>query len=413
MNEIQDNPEVLASPAMVEPYGPKHPCKIGFRNATLKQEAELWQVHIGTSIYIWGCLQALDRLAVGTAIDAEIKTFNRWFGDNTPENIQTVRTVFDNIAAGLFDVQNVLFYDLDQMRQYKVCNQKNGDIAMSSHGVWTITLCEKQFEVLPFCGMTSKVSTIVHELTHIAGKTVDHSYKVAECMWWAECNDDRVFGNASSYQYYAAQTLPMSYKFDAATTDDESNTYITLGNLMICCKYNSADNEFRIEDEYPKAIVDVLPESRLDSSMGVDSLAYFQIPTPSFCFTKGNEVVQDFENAPTQIQPITALWQNLPTAFQDGFDALCCQLHTKDSFITKNDKVAICSGFDFQIEQTIVDQWPTVPVMFRAGFDAILFLDLYTQLATKDGQYVDLSDTQNSGVLVSMMGPAPANSEDK
>ncbi len=390
-------------------YGPRPAGEPQFLNVewSLLKKKKIVEAHYGACVYVWGCLQSIRTMDTN---EYARQNFTRWFG--AAGDVDQVKTILEQVYTAL--VQGNVVYDLTKPD----CKACENAYALCVKGEGPIVICTS-FLDLPFCGIDSMVGIIIHELTHRFGCTEDYRYGTVKCLKFAKEDPVLAVWNASSYQYFAEQTLPMSYKFDTAATDGEGKTYITLGSLLISCEFNLDNTTFTVDDGYPVSIAEDWGELPVSFQANLDSMGYFEIAerAPVFKLTKSNEFVEFEGNVVTEPELITDEWVDLPANFQEGFDSLCKLKSLPECYITKGNAFALCDNNTFRNEEVIENKWQKAPEVFRTGFDSMTCLVEFQLLVTKEDQYALFPfalalDDADTGSLFSIMGPPPANREE-
>lgn len=126
---------------------------------------------------------------------AEQARFTTWFGPAIPATVNVVRTKITAIHRAVA-VLNITFRNGGS-----ACQIGTYAYVRPHTGLAKVYLCDMFFNS-GRQGIDSTVGTIIHELSHIYGQTIDSVYGHAQCQVLAANQSAVARNNADNYQYY-------------------------------------------------------------------------------------------------------------------------------------------------------------------------------------------------------------------
>jgi len=121
----------------------------------------------------------------------------RWFGDAPPSLILTTLTA---TAEAMVPPLELDFHCNDTLR----CTARR--VAYSSQGGRLLGVCPRFFDA-PATGLDSRYGILIHEMTHLAGRTYDHIYGPRPAEQLSKTASLAAADNADNYEYFV-ETLP-------------------------------------------------------------------------------------------------------------------------------------------------------------------------------------------------------------
>lgn len=162
--------------------------------------------------------QAKDLTLKAAARVGETAEYERWFGDYSDRNAETVRKTLKSLIGSIRGGGVVVRCDAN-------CNPSEFAWVYPNQP-FVLHLCSAFFDLPPLTALQpgarqgdngTREGTIVHEMSHfrVIGDTEDHCYSRSDCARMARRDAGRAIDNADSYQYftedvtyYARQPVP-------------------------------------------------------------------------------------------------------------------------------------------------------------------------------------------------------------
>lgn len=151
------------------------------------------------SLLLGKAKRGLRQCLANDRVDRDLYT--KWFGTYTTARIQVVDGIIQKMLAQLstraITIDGVGGLCRPGDYAYTLATALGGGLRS---GV-TIFLCNKFF-VIPLYGKSSQVGTILHEITHLVGGTVDHANGQTNCQRLAKRKPTLAINNGDSYTFY-------------------------------------------------------------------------------------------------------------------------------------------------------------------------------------------------------------------
>lgn len=133
---------------------------------------------------------------IGAAVDSNPSTYMEWFGAASDKRKSKVKSMFNSVATAMAtDAYKLYYYGhtcKDDLYGYTWYKSKN------------IVLCKKYFTASN-SGFSSKMGTLIHQLTHSAAHTKDIAGAdgTTGALKLALTDPDKATRNADNYEYFA------------------------------------------------------------------------------------------------------------------------------------------------------------------------------------------------------------------
>lgn len=140
---------------------------------------------------------AFDRVsASSSAVDTSPAKYTEWFGVPSTDCKAKVKNVFDSVSSAMAtNIYKLYFYG-------HICGAEDNVYAYTWYQSKNIVLCKNYFKA-GNSGYSSKVGTLIHELTHSAAHTRDARSGVLNALQVAQTDPDKATRNADNYEYFA------------------------------------------------------------------------------------------------------------------------------------------------------------------------------------------------------------------
>lgn len=125
------------------------------------------------------------------SVDEDLALYHVWFGEATPERVDTVKKNYLAMQIAMESTQYALYF------HGRACVPKF--YAYSTYGDKVIYLCDLYYQAPP-TGANSKMGTIVHEMSHVVANTYDGGNGAKACK---ELTQDDAINNADCYQFFS------------------------------------------------------------------------------------------------------------------------------------------------------------------------------------------------------------------
>ena len=294
------------------------------------------------------------------SVDRDQRHYVRWFGSRNIKRVNRVRNIFKDIKRVITSEPFMYYYN------GRHCQKRV--LAYTWHHSRLIVLCPLQYKLPFILHPYSQLNTLLHEMTHAVGYTVDVVYGVRKCLSLAVHSPSRAVENAASYGLYFITILPMEYGIDSAGTHDE-HLYMTRGTVYV--KYFNG----RLECNYPKLIMHnwgAIPNKFED---GFDTILFQH--DGSMYATAGDQYIHyksTNDESPTNGN-INKLIRNLPGSFKKGFDSAALLQDNKFYFTSGSKYIRLSNGIpgtmDTGYPQHLQGHWGKLMDRFDESLDAM------------------------------------------
>ncbi|KAL9964457.1 hypothetical protein ACROYT_G028102 [Oculina patagonica] len=316
---------------------------------------------------------------------------------------QTVSSTFD-ISEG-YDMSKTGTYSVavDTYIEYAIGSVKGAKceaniFAYTSRGTRTIYLCSEYQRAPSLSGFDTKMSTIVHELTHALADTNDFEYGVSPCKTLAKSAPHLAANNGDNYAYFTASLFPFNYGFDAMTTLSNGYIYLFKENMYVRYTDSSAVTP---NPAYPVLINDRFENLPEDFTQGFDSFFLNDVYGHAFA-TKGSQYIRFEDGNVTTVdfgypRSINWFWWGVSGSMSTGFDS-SVQLPTGLAYVTRgplyvrySDKYqsTVDAGYPKRLDS---GEWGNLPENFESGFDAMAIFPDGKLYVTKGTEYLRYSN---------------------
>ena len=125
------------------------------------------------------------------------KLYNTWFGLQYQGYMDTVRGAYLSIKSALETYQFTIYFDGPQ------CAGIPNVVAYTYHGSTVLYMCSIYRTEANTKGSSTKLGTIVHELTHAVAYTDDITYGQQNCLTLAKDHPNEAIKNADNYRLFS------------------------------------------------------------------------------------------------------------------------------------------------------------------------------------------------------------------
>ncbi|MDJ0599820.1 MAG: M35 family metallo-endopeptidase [Crocosphaera sp.] len=127
--------------------------------------------------------------------------YTKWFGTYSPARIQVVDGIIQKMLAQLSTRAITIDGVGGLCRPGEYAYVLTAAVGGGLRSGVTIFLCNQFFQI-PLYGKGSQVGTILHEITHLVGATVDHANGQTNCQRLAKRRPTLAINNGDSYTFY-------------------------------------------------------------------------------------------------------------------------------------------------------------------------------------------------------------------
>jgi hypothetical protein len=200
------------------------------------------------------------------------------------------------------------------------------------------------FEAMDAVGKFAAAVVVIVSVVDIVFNILDIVNVVEQCDKMCTALDGKIQTNYKSYfngirsasKSYKAAITPSSFAegFDAIATLPNGKTYVTKGNQYI--RYSDS-NATKIDEGYPMPLQANWGDLPSSFEEGFDAIA--TLPNGKTYVTKGNQYIRYSDSNATKIDegypmPLQGYWGDLPSSFAEGFDAIATLPNGK-TYVTK------------------------------------------------------------------------------
>ena len=267
-------------------------------------------------------------------------------------------------------------------------------------GTRTIYLCKAYEEAPTFAAYDSKMSTIVHELTHALANVDDVIYGYGKCKELAKSDPNSAANNADNYNYFVATLFPFNYGFDAMTMLSNGYLYVFKGNMYARYK----DGGWTLDPAYPSLMQGNWGNLPDNFAQGFDSFLNSKVNGHAYA-TKGSQYIRYTDGKASTVDEgypldISKPW-GVSGIFSNGFDSMV-QVD-KRTYATKGNLYVRYSDFgsnkvDDGYPRELSWGWGNLPEKFKTGLDAMEVLPNGKLYVTRGSQYIRYSNPAGSTI---------------
>ncbi|XP_019854938.1 PREDICTED: uncharacterized protein LOC109583880 [Amphimedon queenslandica] len=294
------------------------------------------------------------------SVDRDHSHYVRWFGARSTRNVERVRNIFKDIKTAITSGPFMYHYDGHH------CLKRV--LAYTWHRSRLIVLCPIQYKLPYIIHPYSQLNTLLHEMTHAVGYTIDIAYGVRKCLSLAKQSPSRAVENAANYGLYFITVLPVEYGIDSAGSYGEYR-YITRGTVYV--KYLNGE----LLCNYPKLIKHHWGSIPSKFEDGFDTILF--LSDGSMYATAGDQYIHYksmSDDSPTSGH-INKLIRNLPTSFKSGFDSAAL-LHDKKFYFSRSSMyIRLSNGLPGTVDtgypRQLQGQWGQLTDQFNERLDAM------------------------------------------
>ena len=306
---------------------------------------ETIQIHKTVYVYIDPAIETITQ---------DKRHYKRWFGSRNGRYVKRVEGVFKGIKEVLKKEPFLYYY------KGRLCTKKKV-LAYTWHKARVIVLCPLHYRTPHVLHPFSQLATVLHEMTHAVGYTVDITYRIRKCLYLAKREPYKAIENAQNYGLYFVTILPTEYGVDSVGSYKQY-TYATRGTVYL--RYTD-----RILDcNFPKLIMGRWGEVPGEFYDRFDTL--LPLSSGEVIVTNGNKYIQYRSLRLSDDKPtngsISQLISNLPSDFAKGFDA-AVMLSDGKVYITRSSQYIRISKFSLTSKPLKVDAGYPKPLQGHWG----------------------------------------------
>ena len=295
------------------------------------------------------------------SVDRDHSHYVRWFGSRgTLRNVDRVRNIFKDIKTAITSEPFMYYYD------GRHCLK--GVLAYTWHKSRVIVLCPLQYKLPYILHPYSQLNTVLHEMTHAVGYTIDIVYGVRKCLLLAKESPSRAVENAANYGLYFITVLPVEYGIDSAGSYN-GYRYMTRGTVYV--KYLNGE----LLCNYPKLIMHQWGSIPSKFEDGFDTMLF--LSDGSMYATADDQFIHYksmTDDSPTSGH-INKLIHNLPTLFKSGFDSAALLQDNKFYFSSSSMYIRLSNGLPGAVDngypRQLQGQWGQLKDQFDESLDAM------------------------------------------
>ena len=321
---------------------------------------------------------------------------------SSPDRAKTWFGTSSDVASKIFGTMEELLRSDTITYKFGSPQCRNEWYAFTYKGTRTIYFC-KLYELAPvFSAHDTKISTVVHELTHAMAFTDDITYGYNSCKMLAKSDPTQAVNNADNYNYFVSTLFPLNYGFDAMTTLPDGYIYVIKGNMYVRYTDSSANT---LDPAYPKLMQGFWGNLPDNFAQSFDSVLSIKGNGKTYA-TKGSQYIRYSDKSASTVDSgypidLSTEW-GVSGDFSAGFDSMA-QLSNGKTFVTKGPwyirySDENLSTIDDGYPKKIADEWGSLPKDFESGFDAMALLPDGKTYVSRGSKYIRYSDPSASQV---------------